>query len=95
MQEWAPIVYDLQSASIAVDDFQCDPWLPNSPIPKSYASDQEKYLKASFVAIFFKITGRFYWLNNVTYNPSTLTWFITAVDQLQCQQITIFKDGLE
>lgn len=89
MLEWAPIVYDLDSRSLIVDDFICDPWLPQSPL------DQEKALKVGFPAIYFKKTGRFYLLRQLIYYPETKLWIVDPFDSLQCNQITIFKDGFE
>lgn len=91
MNEWAPIVYDTSSNSLIINDFICDPWLPL----KELESIQDKALKGGLLTIFFKKTGRFYFLSQLNYNPSTLTWYISSFDSLQCRQITIFKDGLE
>lgn len=91
MNEWPPVVYDLESRSLVINDFICDNFLPLN-IPKS----QDEALKAgSLNAIFFKKTGRFYIVNQMTFNPQTLTWFVTTFDTLVCDQITIFRDGFE
>lgn len=92
MLEWAPVTYDTGSHSLIVDDFYCDPWLPNRPAKM----DQEKAMQSGNIfMIFFKLTGRFYPLTQAQFNPETQTWFIRAVDSLQCTQNTLFKDDFE
>lgn len=88
MNEWAPITYDLEARTLVIDDFICDPWMP---MPKQ----NEEKAKASLNSVFFKRTGRFYPVNQMYYYPETKTWIITTWHYLHCDQITIFKDGLE
>lgn len=93
MKEWAPIVYDIDSRTLVINDFICDPWLPY--FKQEQEQEQDKILKANVLSIFFKKTGRFYPLNFLQYNPDSLTWIITSPYSLQCNQLTIFKDGFE
>jgi len=92
MKEWAPIEYDLQSRSLIIKDFICDPWLPMNKIEEIQETNITKGLGP---VIFFVRTGRFYYLTHLSYNPSMRLFLVQAVDSLQCQQITIFKDGFE
>ena len=88
MREWAPIEYDLASRSLVIKDFICDPWLP-------VVHDTSLIKAGGAPVIFFERTGRFYFLSHLSYNPSTRTFFVNAIDNLQCQQVTLFKDGFE
>lgn len=86
LNEWAPIVYDIQSKSLIIQDSACE-W---RGIYRDGFENDDK------LSVFFKTSGEFYnTRGSIIYYLTEKTIVLDTELDLECAQIKIFKDGLE